>query len=237
SPDRLGAFSAQAALSLGFHFVDDDRSRFFVSFASSDYSKNALSIENWGWGVLWQYDVVRASSGSSPLLSWSGIRIGTGFRWNRFQSHFSKHLGELDTTLAIPGEGSVDATVSADLDMSGDVKVMSVPLEIGTSIKWASVLSVYGVAGADAHFGNANASILVRGPVNFAATPADTDESKTASADASYSISKSESPDRFSLRGLVGLQFELGRGSVFLQYQRSSLAKSEAAALGFRTYF
>jgi len=237
SPDRLGAFSAQAALSLGFHFVREQRSRFFVSFASSDYSNRSLKLSNWGWGLLWQYDVVQAPSNPSPLLSWSGLRVGTGFRWNRFQSSFTKNLGSLDTQLEVPGEGSVAASVAADLALSSDVRVMSVPLEIGTAIKWASVLSVYGVAGADVHFGDARASLMVKGPVKLEATTADTQTTQSLEGEAQYAVSKSEKPDRYSLRGLLGLQFELGRGSVFVQYQISSLRESEAAALGFRTYF
>lgn len=236
SPDRLGAFSAQAALSIGLHFADEQRSRFFASFASSDYSNHSLELENSGWGLLWQYDVVRAPENPSPLLSWNGLKVGTGFRWNRFRSHFSKQLSELSADVNVPGQGQLSASLTGDLDVSGDVRVMSVPLEVGTSLRWMSVLSLYGVVGADMNFGDARGSLLVKGPVSFATTMAN-GETENVKADAEYSVTKSEEPDQFSLRGLVGVQFELGRGSVFVQYQRSSLEDAEAAALGFRTYF
>jgi len=236
SPDRLGAFSAQAALSLGLHFSKEQRSRFFISFASSDYSNHSLDIESMGWGVLWQYDLIRAREGRTPLFSWNGIKIGTGFRSNRFKSHFSKRLDPVEASVYVPGEGTLEGSVSGELDMSGDVHVMSIPLEVGTSVRWLSVLTVYGVAGADANFGTARASLYMRGPVSFAATPTDA-EAQSGTAEAEYSIAKSEEPDAFSLRGLVGLQFELGRGSIFVQYQDSSLENAEAAAIGFRTYF
>jgi hypothetical protein len=236
NPDRLGAFSAQAALSIGLHFADEQRSRFFASFASSDYSNHSLELENSGWGVLWQYDLVRAPERPSPLLSWNGLKVGTGFRWNRFRSHFSKHLSELSADVSVPGQGTLNASMAADLDVSGDVRVMSVPFEVGTALRWMSVLSLYGVLGADLNFGDARGSLLVKGPLSFSTTTAN-GESEQVKADAEYAVTKSEEPDMFSLRGLVGLQFELGRGSVFVQYQRSSLEDAEAAALGFRTYF
>lgn len=236
SPDRLGAFAAQASISIGLRFSQEQRSRFFVSFASSDYSNHALDIESMGWGVLWQYDLIRAPEHRSPLFSWNGLKIGTGFRSNRFKSHFSKHVDPIQASVFVPGEGSLEGSVSGELDMAGDVHVMSVPLEVGTSIRWMSVLTVYGVAGADANFGTARASLYMRGPMTFAVTPADA-EAQSGTAEAEYSVEKSEEPDAFSLRGLVGLQFELGRGSIFVQYQDSSLENAEAAAIGFRTYF
>jgi hypothetical protein len=237
SPDSLAAFSAQAALSLGLKFTRDQRSRFFASFASSDYSNNGVKLESWGWGLMWQYDLVRATENPSPLLAWNGLRFGTGFRWNSFDSHYAKSFEALEASLYVPGQGTVSGSIQGDLDVSANVKTMSVPLELGTSLRWMSVLSVYAVAGLDANFGDARGALYLRGPVSVQTTAEDDEASKTQKGDARYSISKSEKPEPFSMRGLLGLQFELGRGSVFIQYQESSLKDAEAAALGFRTYF
>lgn len=245
SLDELGAFSAQAQMTLGFHFHKEQRSRYYLSFASSSFSKNSLELESWGWGFLWQYDLVSARSLGGPLVKWQGLRLGTGLRWNNFRSEFSHKMSDTSVAFTTPAAGgmapmTLGLTASATGRLRSEADILSFPLEVGTAFQWFQVITLYGVAGIDANTGIVKGSIRADGPVKVTQKQEVDGKMKTvevAKADVEYYSYKEAKPEVFTLRALLGLQFDLGRGSVFLQYQRGSLEGSEAAALGFRSFY
>jgi hypothetical protein len=245
SLDEMGAFSAQAQITLGFRFHNEQRSRFYLSFASSGFSRNTLDLESHSWGFLWQYDLVSPRTLVAPLVSWQGFRGGVGLRYNRFRSKYSQTFSNLGLEVSTPAVASLPSqtlslSVSVDGLLSGEADVLSFPLEIGTGFQCFQVLTLYGLLGADTNVGTVKGRVRAQGPVSVShreLVAGETQSKLLAQAYGQYYAYKEAKPEAFALRALIGLQFDLGQGSVFIQYQRGSLEGSEAAALGFRAFY
>jgi len=236
SPDGLSGLAAQVGMTLGLHFHEAQRSRFFLSYLQSNFSEDGLKVTGNGFGVLWQYRVLSEKVLAGPFAEFRGLHFGAGLRYAEFNSEYETRLLGLQVNgSSIASELSdYKLNAAANLDLQSEVSVWSVPLEISAAVNFFRSISFYSLLGMDINFGNSSAQAVLNSPVEIQDTKT---AAKLASADVSLVSLQEETVDRTHYRGLLGMQFELGRGSVFIQYQRAFDIGTHAASLGFRAYY
>ncbi len=236
SPDGLSGLSAQVGMTLGLHFYEPHRSRYFLSFSQVNFSENDLKVTGTGIGVLWQYKLLGKKDWASPFVEFRGLHIATGLRYADFKSHYKAGLVGLDLNgnSISPEIKDYSLVANASLDARTDVSLFTVPVEISAAINFFRSISFYSLFGIDFNSGHSEAQLIVESPIQIVNKK---DGEKLASADATMLSLQSAKPDLINYRGLLGMQFELGHGAVFFQYQKSFDLNAYAAALGFRAYY
>jgi hypothetical protein len=188
------------------------------------------------WGVHGQVRLFGPSSKSSAtklLIRWGGIAITSGADYSRMTLSARKRIApsfNLGTYAA-----GVPATVSAqgDLVFSLQQTTWSVPLEVTTSLRLLSLLTIYGGIGIDFQLGGGSDLVLGMENASVSGTAQGT---TTPLGTASITVSQHVSPSPARLREILGLQvglFDVVR--IFLQVNASGSSPMLASlAAGLR---
>jgi hypothetical protein len=185
------------------------------------YGDMSGSLDNWGvHAQLRLFGPSRGMSGLKMLVRWGGIAVTTGFDY----SHM--HLGLTHDVLSnfnIPNGVSVDVTGSAtgQARFNVDMTTKSIPLELTTSLRLLTLLTVYGGMGFDFQLGGGSAvdlaldaSMLGHIPANpLTGGQASNPDLGTAQIHAVANVD----PSAAKIRGILGLQVNLFMVRLFTQ--------------------
>ena len=109
------------------------------------------SYQNWGLhGQLRLFGPSRKSSAVKMLVRWGGIAITSGADYSHLALSARKSIAS--TMNVIPG-APVSVTSTGDLTFTVDQTTWSVPLEVTTSLRLLSLVTVYGGLGLDWQLG------------------------------------------------------------------------------------
>jgi hypothetical protein len=208
--------TAMAGLSLDFLGVPLMIFGNYMKIPSLSYGAMSGSLDNWGaHAQLRLFGPDRKTTVTKVLVRWGGIAITTGID----SSHMALGLKK-NVKSTIPFETNPQTTlaVSAAADGNATFKVgmttRSIPLEVTTSLRLLTLLTVYGGLGFDWQLGGSNTldvdvaaamsgNSSVTGPVNLG----------TASVKASVSAD----PSPAKIRGILGAQVNLWLLRIFTQ--------------------
>lgn len=187
---------------------------------SGTYGQLDGKLDNWGvHAQLRLFGPSRSASALKMLARWGGIAITTGVD----NSHMNLRAGQkiktdpinfgdmaLDPNTSIQVDGAVSGQAGFELDMA----TKTIPLEVTTSLRLLSLVTVYGGVGLDLQIGGGNdlnvkvSDATITGMVNGTQANLGTAEVE-AHASASSSTAK--------VRGLIGAQVNLFLVRLFAQ--------------------
>ena len=206
------------------------------------YGDMSGSLDNWGvHAQLRLFGPSRGMSGLKMLVRWGGIAVTTGFDY----SHM--HLGLTHDVLSnfnIPNGVSVDVTGSAtgQARFNVDMTTKSIPLELTTSLRLLTLLTVYGGMGFDFQLGGGSAvdlaldaSMLGHIPANpLTGGQASNPDLGTAQIHAVANVD----PSAAKIRGILGLQVNLFMVRLFTQVNIANTTPTMASlAAGVRVAY
>jgi hypothetical protein len=188
------------------------------------YGDMSGSLDNWGvHAQLRLFGPSRGMSGLKMLVRWGGIAVTTGFDY----SHM--HLGlthDVVSNFSIPSStNTADVNVDVRGSASGqahfnvDMTTKSIPLELTTSLRLLTLLTVYGGMGFDFQLGGGSAVDLaldasMLGHIPPTATQgASNPDLGTAQIHAVANVD----PSAAKIRGILGLQVNLFMVRLFTQ--------------------
>jgi len=183
------------------------------------YGDMSGSLDNWGvHAQIRLFGPSREMSGLKMLVRWGGIAVTTGFDY----SHM--HLGlthDVLSNFSIPNGVDVDVTGSAtgQARFNVDMTTKSIPLEITTSLRLLTLLTVYGGMGFDFQLGGGSAVDLALDASMLGHIPptapggASNPDLGTAQIHAVANVG----PSAAKIRGILGLQVNLFMVRLFTQ--------------------
>jgi hypothetical protein len=228
---------------LGFGVFGFDPLMVFANWFKGSASLGQLdgSYNNWGvHGQLRLFGPSRQSSAVKFLIRWGGIAITSGADYSRMTLSAKKAINSSFTLPAYQAgpQGSVSVQSSGSLTFTLEQTTWSIPLEVTTSLRLLSLVTVYGGFGMDFQLGGGSdlnidmrdAKLAGRIPGTVGTTDLGT---------ASITVKQHASPSSTRLRDIVGLQigiFDVARLFVQVNSTLSSPMLASAAAglrLGF----
>ncbi len=230
--------SVMAGLSLGFLGIPVMLFANGMHVPTLTYGAMSGTLDNFGAHVqLRLFGPSRDTSALKMLVRWGGIAITTGFDY----SHMNLGLTQKDfkSSFSIPESAAngvnVDVAGLGSGTLSIDMKTMSIPIELTTSVRLLTLLTVYGGLGFDLQLGGGstldlNVSAAMTGHVQGLPDANLGTATVTASAHADPSPAK--------IRGLMGLQFNLWLIRPFLQFNVANTSPTMASlAAGLRVAY
>jgi hypothetical protein len=229
-------FSLMGGLGLGL--VGFDPLMIFGNWFKGSASVGQLdgSYNNWGiHGQLRLLGPSRSSSAAKFLIRWGGIAITSGADYSRMTLNARK---DLHSTFALPSyaegvpQGSVTVQSSGTLTFSIEQTTWSVPLEVTTSLRLLSLVTIYGGFGLDFQLGGgSDMHIAMSDAALSGKIPGST--TTTSLGTASITVNQHISPSPARLREIVGLQlgiFDVVRMFVQVNTTGSSPMLTSVAA-------
>jgi hypothetical protein len=213
-----------------------------------DYGQMSGSLNNWGvHAQLRLFGPSRENSALKMLVRWGGIAITTGID----SSHMTLGLKQdFASSFQLPAPPAGYATGYVDLkrDVAGagsaqfDVNMMTktIPLELTTSLRLLTLLSLYGGMGFDFRLDGwssmdvtVNAAMTGRIPAT-SLTPA----SSVDLGSATVTASAREKPSPAKVRGIFGAQVNLWLVRLFVQFNVANTHPTMASlAAGLRVAY
>jgi len=138
---------------LGMGLVGFDPLMLFGNWFKWNGSLGALdgSFHNWGLhGQLRLFGPSRKMSAVKMLIRWGGIAVTSGADYSHVSASNSKSINS--TLYVVPG-APVTVTSTGNLTFTLDQTTWSVPLEVTTSLRLLSLVTVYGGLGFDWQLG------------------------------------------------------------------------------------
>jgi hypothetical protein len=193
----------------------------WMRISGASYGQLKGQLDNWGvHAQLRLFGPSRSASALKMLARWGGIAITTGVD----SSHMNLRAGQtiktdkirfndlaVDPTTTIDVSGSVNGQAGFELDML----TRSIPLEVTTSLRLLTLVTVYGGLGMDLQIGGDNnlkvkvSDATITGTVNGS--------SSTNLGTAEVEAGASASSSRTQVRGLLGAQVNLFLFRLFAQ--------------------
>jgi hypothetical protein len=183
------------------------------------YGQLTGQLENWGLHAqLRLFGPSRSVSAMKMLARWGGIAITTGVD----SSHMNLRAGQTIKTGQIDFSDMADSSTTIDVSSSVngqarfemDMLTRSIPLEVTTSFRLLTLLTVYGGIGMDWQVGGgSNLNVKVKDATITGKANGTTADLGTVDVDAQASAS----PSSTVVRGLVGAQVNLALLRLFAQ--------------------
>jgi hypothetical protein len=197
------------------------------------------------WGLHGQFRLLgpsRKMSATKLLVRWGGIAITSGADYSRMTLNARK---DLHSSFALPSysteasQGSVTVQSNGPLTFSLEQTTWSVPLEVTTSLRLLSLVTVYGGFGMDFQLGGGS-DMNVTMESALSGKISGTSGAATNLGTASIHVAQHASPSAARLREIVGLQlgmFDVVRMFVQVNMTGSSpMLTSVAAGLRLGIY-
>jgi hypothetical protein len=230
-----GNFSLMAGLGLGL--IGLDPLMVFGNWFKGTASLGQLDgdYQNWGFhGQLRLFGPSRGLSATQFLIRWGGIAITSGADYSRLALRSSQNLR---STFNLPTNAPgvmVPVTVASDgpITFSVEQTTWSVPLEITTSLRLLTLLTVYGGLGLDWQLGGGSDMNIKMSATLSGKVPGDTTTVNLGSA--SVAATGHVNPSAARLREIIGLQINAMLVRLFVQVNvtgDSPLLTSVAAGL------
>ena len=216
----------------------------WMQVPTRSYGQMSGSLDNWGvHAQLRLFGPSRDTSALKMLVRWGGIAITTGID----SSHMKLSLQQdFTSSFQLPtAAGSVDlrnasGTVASAGQFDVDMMTKTIPLEITTSLRLLTLLSVYGGMGFDFRLDGwsnmdvtVNAALTGRVPAT-ALGPASSADLGTATVTASAR----EKPSPAKIRGIFGAQVNLWLLRIFVQLNAANTNPTMASlAAGLRVAY
>jgi hypothetical protein len=207
TPKILGLETKKLAIYVNYLGYNLDRK---LGDANKDELK--ANLNSLGFHVRYNW----ISGMGSKFLGWGGIKVHTGYEYNKTKLTFTSSLSE--TINENVGGQTVSGTIQGSPSATIDVATQSIPFEISTDVQLLYILSLYTGLGVDLNFGKARgAGSLNANPttLNYSGAGAD----PVVQADAN--INGSGSVDSFLTRGFAGVQVNLPYLRIFAQIDKA----------------
>lgn len=231
-------FSLMGGLSLGL--IGLDPVMIFGNWFKGNASIGQLdgSYDNWGvHGQLRLLGPSRQVSATAFLIRWGGIAITSGADYSRMTLNARK---DLQSTFTLPAysvggpQGSVSIQNQGTLTFSLQQTTWTVPLEVTTSLRLLSLVTVYGGFGLDFQLGGGSDLDIAMTSGNLTGKVGTTSIADLGTA--SISVKQHANPSAARFREIVGLQlgiFDVIR--VFVQVNNTPSSPSlTSVAAGLR---
>jgi len=150
-------FSLMGGLGLGL--IGLDPVMLFGNWFKGSASLGQLNGDYQNWGLHGQLRLLgpsRSTSATKLLVRWGGIAITSGADYSRLTISTNK---QIKSTLSIPSDIGASGAVAFTSDVNGNLNftvsqtTWSVPLEVTTSLRLLSLVTVYGGLGMDFQLG------------------------------------------------------------------------------------
>lgn len=196
-----------------------------------DGDKDQIEADLQSFGFHASYDLVTPKG--SSLLRWGGIKVHTGYEYNKSRYRFSSNLSEDFNEDIAPGQ-TASGTISGSPAATIDVSTQSIPFEISTNVQLLYILSLYTGLGVDFNFGEAKSNgnlnadestILINGA----------DTGTRVQADAN--ISGKSKVDSMLTRAFLGVQINLPYINIFVQADKAFGNELVAGTAGVRLVY
>jgi hypothetical protein len=231
-------FSLMGGLGLGL--VGLDPVMIFGNWFKGNASVGQLdgSYDNWGLhGQLRLLGPSRKMSATKFLIRWGGIAITSGADYSRMTLNGRK---DLQSTFTLPAysvggpQGSVSIQNQGTLTFALQQTTWTVPLEVTTSLRLLSLLTIYGGIGLDFQLGGGSDLDINMTSGNLTGKVAGTTVNDLGTA--SITVKQHVNPSAARFREIVGLQigvFDIVR--VFVQVNNTPSSPSlTSVAAGLR---
>lgn len=230
-------FSLMAGL--GFGLFGFDPLMVFANWFQGSAKLGQLDGSYDNWGVHAQFRLFgpsRSPSAVKFLVRWGGIAITTGADYSRMTLNGSK---KISSTFALPTyvpgvpDGSVTIQDSGTFTFSLEQTTWAVPLEVTTSLRLLSLITLYGGLGLDFQLGGgSDMHIDMQGADLTGNVPG---SSPVDLGNASITVSQHASPSAARFREILGLQlgiFDVAR--FFVQVNNTPSPALTSVAVGLR---
>lgn len=203
---------------LGLH---TDRLNVYVNYLGQNIDrkmgesdKDSIKADLQSFGFHASYDLVKPSG--NMLARWGGLKVHTGFEYNRTKLTFASSLSEEINENV--GGATVTGTIDGKPAATIDVATQSIPLEISTNVQLLYILSLYTGVGVDFNFGKAKSS----GNLNADESTIRVNGSDTGTrVQADANISGSGNVSAFTSRAFAGVQINLPYMNIFAQADKA----------------
>jgi hypothetical protein len=229
-------FSLMGGIGLGL--IGLDPIMIFGNWFKGSASLGSLDGSYHNWGVHGQLRLLgpsRKSSVAKFVARWGGIAITSGADYSRMTLSASKPIQSTFTLPAAqPGapQGSVSVQNTGTITFSLQQTTWTVPLEVTTSLRLLSLITLYGGIGLDFQLGGgSDMNVDMQNASLSGRIPGTTGTTNLGSA--SISVSQHVSPSPARLREIFGLQlapFDLVRLFVQVNTTGSSPMLTSLAA-------
>jgi hypothetical protein len=231
-------FSLMGGLGLGL--IGLDPVMIFANWFKGSASIGQLDGSYDNWGVHGQLRLLGPSRGLSAtklLIRWGGIAITSGADYSRMTLNAKKDLRSSFTLPAYSADGpqgSVSIQNQGTLTFSLEQTTWTVPLEVTTSLRLLSLLTIYGGFGLDFQLGGGSDLRINMNAGNLTGKVGGTTINDIGTASIAVNQHANPSPARF--REIVGLQlgiFDVVR--IFVQVNNTPSSPSlTSVAAGLR---
>jgi hypothetical protein len=238
----------QGGLILGTHLgwldtqkimgLETDRLNVYLNFFSYTFDKNfgenSALFETRSFGMHVSYDLIKPRG--NILLGWGGIKIHTGYEYNRLnldlagkiKGSFSESDGAGNTY-----DGSLDASPKGKVEIS----THSIPIEISTSLQFLYFVSLYGGVGADYNMGFARGEAGFKTDSNIQCSGATCGAIPDGTVTAIADVDADGSVNPFLFRGFAGLQLNLPFIRIYAQANKAIGQDLVGASVGLRLVY
>jgi hypothetical protein len=223
-PDNMKGFpiqgvglnaSVMAGLSLDFLGVPLMIFGNYMKIPSMSYGSMSGSLDNWGAHVqLRLFGPSRKTTLTKVLARWGGIAITTGFD----SSHMALGLNKkITSTFAFDNpQATLAVTADSSAKFDVDMTTRSIPLEVTTSLRLLTLLTVYGGLGFDWQLGGSNRMDL-NVSADLAGNSPQTGPVPVPLGPATVNANVSAEPSSAKIRGILGAQVNLWLLRIFTQ--------------------
>jgi hypothetical protein len=212
----------------------------FMSYSLNktlDDNKSEAGLDTLSLGSHIRYNWIKPRG--NKLLGWGGVKITTGFEYNKTEINFKTTLNETITQPGSNGE-TISGSVSGSPEASILASTTSIPLAISTDVQILYFLSLYTGAGVDYNMGTAKGKAnLNANPSTLSCTGGDctTAGDPDVQVQAKANLDTSAKVNPFLYRAFAGVQANLPWTRIFVQVDKSLSNDLIGATAGLRFAF
>ncbi len=193
------------------------------------------------WGFAGRYALFEpVAYAPFGLLRWGGLRLGAGFNTSKLTLSGSNTLASQTQTTPTVVAGrnlELDLVYGAASRLGVKLAAMSIPLEATTSMQLGYLLTFYGGGGVDFNFGTTSVAASSNAPMTLSVRdPANGRTVAAGNPTGILALARQRHPTTVDVRGMVGLQVNLGVLGVYGQAQATS-SKTAGFNCGLRGFW
>jgi hypothetical protein len=236
-PSRIPGVGVAPAITLGinlgrfavptYRYFDFRRLSVFAHGFGYTYANDTFRAKYYSWGLAGRYSLLRpVVFAPHGLLRWGGLNVGAGFNLTSVSASADYALAKQTQTAQVAFQNKtldVDLVWDSVVGLRARLGAMSIPLEATSSFQLGYLLTFYGGGALDFSFGSSSVTANTKAPITL--TLRDPATGKTVPAGAPLAVldlNVNEPPVVVDVRGMVGLQVNLGVMGLFAQGQANS---------------
>ncbi len=219
-----------------FAGIDLDKLRLYFLYLKQEITENEINIHYDTYGFTAQYRWLDPAALGFGFLSWNGLESSIGFKQSRLKFIYTNNFNESSTENISVLNQNVSTTVGfrGPLSVGGDFQLLTVPIELSTSLRLFYVLNLFGGFGADFVAGYAKSIASVTGEVEVTST---NNLLGDVGASADLDMGSDASPKFMGQKTFLGLELQAGIFSVFVQATKRLSSNITGATAGMKLYW